>query len=186
MKIFQESRIYDRLAIIIILIILILYSVYISFTPLYEDDYTYLFIYAPDDIIDFFPRLPVISAYTDNFAGVSRFIPHLVIGFFHYMGKIYFDIISGIIFVLFGLMTAKAATNRHELILPLTLISCSALFFIFNGFFIVAAWMSGVPNYILSAILVSIYIIIFKNYYKITNIEFINNLLYFIVGFIVG
>lgn len=181
-----DIRIYNRLTFLIILIIITVFSVYNYYTPLYVDDYTYSFFYSPVNIRDNFPRIPIISAYTDNFAGVARFIPHLIIGFFQHFGKIYFDIVSGLIFILFGLLTAKTVATKRQFILPLALISCSLLFFIVNGFFTVAIWMSGAPNYIFVAILVCSYIILLKNNYQISDNRRLNYIFCFIWGFIVG
>ena len=172
--------------IFLFLIIAILFGVYVNYTPYYMDDYTYKFFNAPDELCQYYVDIPLVSYYTDNFGGVSRFVPHLIIGIFHLLGKTMYDILSGIIFVLFGLTSARLATNDRKKFLPLAMISCGILFVIVNGFFQVSVWMSGAPNYIYPAILVSLFIILLKTGREIVKNRILNFLLLFLFGMVTG
>lgn len=62
-------------------------------TQFYIDDYCYVFRHAPDHL-KHIPGYEAFSFYTDHFAGVSRFVPHLFVWAAHYAGKGLFDIVA--------------------------------------------------------------------------------------------
>ncbi|MCH5312437.1 MAG: hypothetical protein J1E57_10880 [Prevotella sp.] len=171
---------------LLIIVTCILFTVLVFLTPLWGDDYTYIFCNSPDNLRSFYNEILPANWYTNNFAGVSRFIPHLLIGLFHYLGKWSFNIISGFMFILFGLTSARIVTRQKDLILPLTLISCALLFFIINGFYKIGIWLSGAPNYLYISIFVGVFYIILTEKIAISKHKIINSISLFFIGFITG
>lgn len=169
----------------ICILIIILFTMYVSLAPLHADDYTYNF-YVPNNKLKIYHEIPLIHYYSDNFAGVSRFIPHLIIGFFHYVEKPYYDMIAGLLFLLLGFLIAKLSTDKNEKLLPITLIACGLLFFVIRGFWQTSVWLSGVPNYEIPAIMVIIFIIVLRSDKPIVKNKILNLLLLFFLGLITG
>ena len=156
---------------LLIIVTCILFTVLVFLTPLWGDDYTYIFCNSPDNLKSFYNEILPANWYMNNFAGVSRFIPHLLIGLFHYLGKWSFNIISGFMFILFGLTSARIVTKQKDLILSLALISCALLFFIINGFYKIGIWLSGTPNYLYISIFVGVFYIILTERLQFQNIR---------------
>lgn len=170
----------------LILSLLILYTIYVSYSPLWIDDYSYIFFRNNNPLKEVYHNIPILNLYTDNFADVSRFVPHLIIGIFQYIGKPFFNVISGFIFIYFGYCIARLVTNESSKWIPLTIINCGINFFIIDGFFDTSVWMSGVPNYLIPAILVSIFIKLLKKNETITKNITLNYFLLFFYGLITG
>lgn len=133
------------------------------YTPLYVDDYFFSFFSTPDSLPMELPAVyEYLSFYTDRFAGVSRFIPHLAVAFFSILtGKWLFNILSAIGFIaLCRLLTRTASADRDKrlMLFPLT---AALIWFVMPGFYQGVLWMSGACNYLLTAIIVTAFYLLF-------------------------
>lgn len=154
------------------------------YTPLYVDDYFFDFFAAPEELKNI-PAYRYFTFYTDRFAGVSRFIPHLAVAFTQWSGKWLFNILSTLGYVLLCILLARAATRDKAKQLPLAAISAAMLWFILPGFFQAFLWMSGACNYMFVAILVLIFYLLFTSSQNIIS-KWWQAPLCFIYGFITG
>lgn len=128
------------------------------FTALHADDFNYSFINSPEDLRDFNPIWSFFSVYTDNFAGVGRFIPHIMVAFFtDITGKAIFNIFSTIGFITFCYLISTIASNDRHTRLSLTLLSASITWLTMPGFFEGFLWMAGACNYLFVAIIVLLF-----------------------------
>lgn len=154
-------------------------------TPLYVDDYFFDFFAAPDNLKNL-PGYEPFAFYTDHFAGVSRFIPHLAVASFTVLtGKWLFNILSALGYILLCWLIARTVSDDHTRRLPLMAISAALLWFVIPGFFQAVMWMSGACNYLLVAIIVLVYYRLFTSANQ-KPVRWWAGPLWFLFGFITG
>ncbi len=154
-------------------------------TPLYVDDYFFDFFAAPDNLKNL-PGYEPFSFYTDHFAGVSRFIPHLAVASFTVLtGKWLFNILSTLGYILLCWLIARTVSDDRTRRLPLMAISAALLWFVIPGFFQAVMWMSGACNYLLVAIIVLVYYRLFTSANQ-KSVRWWAGPLWFLLGFITG
>lgn len=162
------------------------FYIVVSNTPLYEDDYYFVFFNSPEEIRNSGLGWSFIPGYVENFSGVARFIPHLFVAFFGLVvGKAIFNIVAAVGFVLLCFLISRIATNNKFKILPLMLCVAAVFWFIIPGFFQACLWMSGACNYLFVALLIlSFYLLLVSP--KLTKVKLWALPLLFIFGFVVG
>lgn len=128
------------------------------FTPLHGDDYNYSFINSPAEIRAINPWPGFMSAYTDNFAGVARLVPHLLVGLFtDITGKQIFNLFSTAGFILLCFLLARNATADRTLRLPLALLAATLIWFVIPGIFEACLWMAGACNYLFVTVIILLF-----------------------------
>jgi len=128
------------------------------FTALHGDDFNYYLINSPEELRNISPFWNYFSIYTDNFAGVGRFIPHLIVAFFtEITGKAIFNIFSTIGFIVLCYIIAGFANADKKLRIYLTIIAASVTWLAIPGFFEAYLWMAGACNYLFVAIIVLLF-----------------------------
>ena len=117
-----------------------------SYTPLYNDDWHYRFIYGTTIPIDNIYDL-CKSQYIHYFNVNGRLIPHIIIQFFDGItGKEIFNIANSVIFILLTLLTIKTINNKY--IYKTTTSFILLILFILPGFKKALLWLSGACNYL--------------------------------------
>lgn len=128
------------------------------YTPLYGDDFIFTFINAPEELKKLSPFYNYFDLYTNNFAGVARFVPHLMVAFFTLiMGKTIFNICAAFGFIILSYLIASIATIDKRGRLYLTIICAAITWFMLTGFFHAYLWMAGACNYMFVALLVLLF-----------------------------
>lgn len=133
---------------------LAVYYLMLRWTPLWEDDYYYRFFTTDDTVAEYGRMIGYPEAYTARFGLVSRFVIHLIVGFFLVVtDKAVFDAVTPLVFGLMFIFIARCAgsswrdTPREGLIGGVIFSGLGA------GFFGGALAMSGAPNYVYAAVL---------------------------------
>lgn len=156
----------------------IIFYILNHFTPLYNDDWHYNFIYGTFENINSLSDI-IKSQYIHYFNVNGRFIPHFIVQLFDgILGKELFNIFNTIAFIFFLLLSTHFVKDEYKTpYLPSFLILMLCFFLIpsFNNCFL---WMSGACNYLWVAdILLLFNILLFKQ---------INNRIYYPILFIIG
>lgn len=181
----MRKHITSKTAILTICILsAIAFYILACYTPLYVDDYFFDFFAAPEELKNI-PAYRYFSFYTDRFAGVSRFIPHLAVAFTQWSGKWLFNILSTLGYMSLCILLSRAATHDKTKQIQLAAISAALLWFILPGFFQAFLWMSGACNYLFVAILVVFFYLSFTSSHN-TTVNWWQAPLWFIYGFITG
>lgn len=156
------------------------------FTPLHGDDFNYSFICSPEEMRDVSPFWNYFDFYTDNFAGVGRFIPHLIVAFFtDFTGKGIFNIFSTIGYILLCYIISTIASNNQSTRVFLTIIAATLIWLIIPGFFEAFLWMAGACNYLFIAIILLLFYR-FLTSESNPSLKWYQIPLWFVLGFITG
>lgn len=133
-------------------------------TPLYVDDYHFLFFTKKIDFSYIHPLYGYLSFYTDRFAGVARFVPHLLVALFSLvLGKGAFNLLASVCFLLLSYLIARIGACRRSQILPLSLVAATVMWFVIPGFFQACLWMSGACNYLFAISIVLIFYLLLQS-----------------------
>lgn len=151
----QTNQCCRRARLTIFVLVVIGFYIVSSLTSLHLDDFNYKFIFAPEDLREVSQLWPHFSWYTDYFSGVSRFIPHLLVGFFtDITGKTVFNIFSTAAFIMLCYIISAIATENRATRISLMLMTAALIWFVVRGFFEGFLWMAGVCNYMFVAVIV--------------------------------
>ena len=156
-------------------------------TQFYIYDYCYVFRHAPDHL-KHIPGYEAFSFYTDHFAGVSRFVPHLLVWAAHHIGKGLFAVAATASFLLLAVLIVRAGCPVRGRLLPLSVLSAALMWFVMPGFFEGFLWMSGACNYLFPAVLTIAFYILFSrdSHNTISSYDYIFLPLLWLFGFIAG
>lgn len=133
-------------------------------TPLYVDDYHFLFFTKKIDFSYIHPIYGHLSFYTDRFAGVARFVPHLLVALCSLvLGKGAFNLLASVCFLLLSYLIARIGACRRSQVLPLSLVAAAVMWFVIPGFFQACLWMSGACNYLFAISIVLIFYLLLQS-----------------------
>ncbi len=176
----------SKLMYVILLFVWICFYFVVSNTPLYEDDFYFVFFSTPDDV-NWYPYTQWFpSAYTERFSGVSRFVPHLMVALFDsVLSKTVFNLLASCSFMFLCYLMASTATDDKAKVPPLMILSAFLLWFVVPGFFQACLWKSGVCNYLFVGVLILLF------YRSVTSVthgrtSVFQCLLWALFGFVAG
>ncbi|MBQ9441553.1 MAG: hypothetical protein IJU55_00885 [Selenomonadaceae bacterium] len=151
-------------------------------TPFIADDISYAFIWdgehkgnllddiGPRERINSFTDI-LISQYSHYFWWGGRTVAHIIVQFFSWVGKSYFDVLNVLIFCAFVFLIFKIATGLtlREMNKKFLLFIILAIYFLSPSWVLTSVWMTGSINYMWMVTLELLFILPFAIKYRDKN-----------------
>jgi len=136
------------------------------FTPLYNDDWHYCFIYGTHTPIKSVCDI-MISQYSHYFNVNGRFVPHFFVQLFDgILNKEVFNVVNTLVFMTFLYLISYLLKKEYKSYYVSTSLALFLIFFLMPGFGFCFLWMSGACNYMWSATFIFVFIIMMKKGFK--------------------
>lgn len=153
-----------QLYVFLLLLIGLCFYLVVSNTPLYVDDYHFLFFTNVMDLSGLPSVYGHLEFYTDRFSGVARFVPHLLVAAFSLiLGKSLFNFFASAGFLFLSFLIARVVVSDRWKLPVMTIVAAVVMWFVIPGFFQACLWMSGACNYLFAISIVLVFYLLLRS-----------------------